>query len=88
MRRSALTERDFDNANVLARFEGGAVYTAQRGGKFYVIQDESAMADLLSERDLKGLRDDLVKVLEFDTSSERQAYIREHGWSEDQRCRG
>lgn len=46
-------------------FEGGALYTAERDGKFLVITDESAMADLLSEEDLEGL--ELTQVRAFDT---------------------
>jgi len=60
-------------------FEGGSVYTADRRGKFYIIQDESTMSGLLSEEDLAGLT--LVDILEFDTTAEREAYIRDRGWS-------
>jgi hypothetical protein len=87
MRRSTLTERDFVEPHLLVGFEGGAVYTAEREDKFYIIQDESTMAGLLSEEDLEGMRDDLVKVLEFDTLPEREAYIGERGWRENQRRR-
>jgi hypothetical protein len=68
---------EFPNRVLLRRFEGGAVYTAERAGKFYLIKDESSMAGLLDEEDLAGL--ELVKVVEFDTVSERNKYIREHG---------
>lgn len=78
MRRVAMKPDDFPNRALLRAFEGGAVYTAERAGKFYVIQDESTMAGLLSEEDLVGL--DLVKILEFAEPSDRAAYIRKRGW--------
>jgi len=69
---------DFPDRAVLRGFEGGCVYTAQRADKFYVIQDESTMADLLSEEDQAGLQ--FLTVLEFSTPSERAAYIGKRGW--------
>ena len=81
MRRSPLTQADFPEARLLVGFEGGSVYTADRLGKFYIIQDESSMADLLSEEDLADLTDALVQVLEFDTVAEREAYIQDRGWA-------
>jgi len=53
-------------------FEGGAVYAADKGGKFYLVLDEGTMADLLSEEDREGI--------EFDTPAERDAHIAERGW--------
>ncbi len=79
MRHSPLTQSDFPEARLLMGFEGGSVYTADRRGKFYIIQDESTMSGLLSEEDLAGLT--LVEILEFDTTAEREAYIRDRGWS-------
>ena len=79
MRHSPLTLSDFPEARLLMGFEGGSVYTADRRGKFYIIQDESTMSGLLSEEDLAGLT--LVEILEFDTTAEREAYIRDRGWS-------
>ena len=79
MRHSPLTRTDFPEARLLMGFEGGSVYTADRRGKFYIIQDESTMSGLLSEEDLAGLT--LVDILEFDTTAEREAYIRDRGWS-------
>jgi GIY-YIG catalytic domain. len=56
--------------------EGGAVYTAERGGKFYVITEESTMAEFLSEEDAK----DLANYLQphgrvFDSAQERDCYL-------------
>jgi len=80
MRRVALSPDSFPGRVLLRGFEGGAVYTAERAGKFYVIQDEGTMADLLSEEDLADLAGELVKVLEFDAPAERATYIHERGW--------
>jgi hypothetical protein len=68
----------FADRVLLRGFEGGAVYTAEHRGKFYVIQDEGTMADLLSDEHLAG--SELVKVLEFNTLPDRAAYFRERGW--------
>jgi hypothetical protein len=46
---------------------------AERDGHFYVILDESTMADMLDEGDAGG--SDVVKVLEFDTDADREAYL-------------
>jgi hypothetical protein len=73
-----LSASDFSTSKVLARFEGGAVLTAERDGKFFVIQDESTMAGFLSDEDAEGI--DFVKVLEFDTNAERDAHIAMRGW--------
>jgi hypothetical protein len=78
MRKSPLTLSDFANLRRLLAREGGAVYAAERDGKFYVVQDESTLGALLDEDDLVVL--ELQKTLEFDTSSERTSYLRERGW--------
>jgi hypothetical protein len=64
---------DFPNETALKRFEGGVVYTAERGGMFYVITDESTMADLLSDEDLQGI--ELLKTYEFSSADERLSYL-------------
>jgi len=78
MHRVPLTPDDFPDRVLLRGFEGGAVYTAERGGEFYVIQDEGGMAWMLDEEDRADL--EFVKVFEFATLSERDAYIHERGW--------
>ncbi len=83
MPRVRLTANDFPNRVLLRGFEGGAVYTAEQAGKFYVILDESTMADLLSEEDLAGMN--LVTVLEFTEESERAACIHKRGWSKSKK---
>jgi len=66
-----MTPDDFPNRVLLYGFEGGAVYTAERDSRFYVIQDESAMAGILDEEDRAGL--EFVKIQEFATLAERDA---------------
>ena len=68
----------FPSKQVLAQFEGGAVYTAELAGKYYVITDESAMASMLDDEDMAGMQ--LVSCLEFETSAERSTYIAQRGW--------
>ncbi len=55
------------------RFEGGAVYTYQQGGRFLVVIDESTMTCMLEPEDLEGI--ELVKVLAFDTEQARTGYL-------------
>jgi catechol 2,3-dioxygenase-like lactoylglutathione lyase family enzyme len=64
---------DFPERNLVAGFEGGAIYTADRDGRFYAIVDEGTMADFLSEEDLAGL--ELVQTWEFATAEERAAWL-------------
>lgn len=79
MRRSTLQPEDFRDRKKLATFEGGAVYTAEREGRFFLIQDESTLADLLSDEDAEGI--EFVKVFEFDTPAERAEYISARRWN-------
>ena len=67
----------FPDKTVLKIFEGGIVYLAEDGEKFYLILDESTMASILDEEDLP---DELVKTIEFDTVEERDEYIKSRGW--------
>jgi hypothetical protein len=80
VRRSPLTLDAFVDARIVAGFEGGRVYAAEREGKFYLIQDESSLADLLSDEDLRDLATELVKVFEFGSAGERDTFIRQRGW--------
>lgn len=54
-------------------FEGGAVYTAEHNGRFFVVVDESTTLDMLSPEDCEGLSP--VQVFEFDSTGERECYI-------------
>ena len=67
----------FPDKTVLKVFEGGIVYLAEDGEKFYLILDESTMASILDEEDLP---DELVKTIEFDSVEERDEYIKSRGW--------
>ena len=67
----------FPDKTLLKGFEGGAVYLAEDGEKFYLILDESTMASILDEEDLP---DELVKTIEFATVEERDEYIISRGW--------
>ena len=68
----------FPDKTVLKIFEGGIVYLAEDGEKFYLIIDESTMASILDEEDLP---DELVKTIEFDSVEERNEYIKSRGWA-------
>ena len=80
-----LTPEDFPDMRLLRGFEGGAVYTAERGGRFYLITDEGTMADLLDEEDREGLT--FGSVREFDTEAERRKYAVQRGWTRSPRNR-
>lgn len=69
---------DLSSKKRLAGFEGGAVYTAESGGLFYLIQDETSFASILDAEDLDGLV--LLKCFEFETSAERAQYVSQRGW--------
>lgn len=78
MKRINASSISFLRKQLLAGFEGGAVYSAEHAGRFYLTIDESAMASLLDAEDMEGL--ELIKSLEFETVSERAEYIIERGW--------
>ena len=73
---------DFAACSRVRGFEGGAVYQASRDGRFYVIVNETAAFDLLSEEDRDGLS--AVRVLEFDTDADRTEYLRRRRWLPEQ----
>ncbi|MGH7824377.1 MAG: hypothetical protein ACREQ7_04280 [Candidatus Binatia bacterium] len=57
-------------------FEGGAVFAAERDGKFYLINDQRTMADFILPED-DDLLEQMLTVFEFDTEAEREEYLRE-----------
>lgn len=57
-------------------FEGGAVFTSERAGKYFVILDESTIADLLPSDELEEI--EVVKTIEFESEAERAAYLLKH----------
>lgn len=62
----------------MCRFEGGAAYAASRDGRFYVLINEVATFDLLSDEDREGLSP--LRVLEFDSEAERAEYLKRRRW--------
>ena len=78
MKRVNMTPEDFPDKRLLRGFEGGAVYTAEREGRFYLITDEGTMADLLDEEDREGLT--FGSVREFESEAEALAYARSRHW--------
>lgn len=58
---------------IFAYGEGGAIYTADKDGRFYAIIDEEGMAGFLTEDDMEGLT--LTKVFDFATAEERTAFL-------------
>ncbi len=77
MKRIDVSSISFSSKQLVAGFEGGAVYSAEHAGIFHLVIDESTMASLLDAEDMKGL--ELVKCLEFETASERAEYITKRG---------
>lgn len=74
----SLNRKDFPVLNMYMCCEGGAVFTAEKDGIFYVITDESSMASLLSEEDKEdiiGIGNSLTSALEFYSAEERAAYL-------------
>lgn len=80
MRQINAQMEDFLSKQLQKAFEGGSIHTAEKDGKFYIIQDERALAGFLSQEDLQGLENDLFKVMEFETNSERSSYMSQRGW--------
>lgn len=68
----------FPDRTLLKGFEGGGVYLDRERDDWLVITDESSMAGMLDEEDLKGL--DLIKVYRFESEAERDDYLRERRW--------
>ncbi|MGI8423056.1 MAG: ADP-ribosylglycohydrolase family protein [Chloroflexota bacterium] len=62
----------FDHERPLVRGEGGGVYAAEQGTRFYIVVDECALAETHD--------DHLYAVYEFDDEDTRRRYVRERGW--------
>jgi len=58
---------------LLRDFEGGAVYTADRDSKFYVIVSQAALVDLLSDEDAVGMEP--LVVYEFSSDKDRRDFL-------------
>jgi hypothetical protein len=76
MKQVPLNRKDFTATTMYMGCEGGAVYTAEQDGMFYVITDEGAMECFLSEEDAEDLADYLQpNGLVFDSAQERESYL-------------
>lgn len=73
-----LRER-FPQARRLFGYEGGAVFTAERDGKAYILIDAGTMADFLDENDPSDaeVMQRLVTIEEYDDISERDREAKE-----------
>ena len=67
----------YPNATVVAGFEGGGVYAAERDGVFYLISDETTMREFAPAGDLP---DSLVKRMGFRSRLEREIYCVGRRW--------
>ena len=76
--------KDFPDREAVFQTEGGTVYTAALGGRFYIIVDESMLSDLLGEEEI-GPAGSLVSVREFSTPRERDEYLEHRGWNRRRR---
>jgi hypothetical protein len=66
--RSASWQDQFPEATMACAFEGGAIYTADARGSFWLIIDEGTMADFLDEEDADM---SLVSLEQYATRQER-----------------
>lgn len=73
-------EKNFPFRQRLASFEGGDVWLAENDDFYYIIVDEGTMADFLIPDEDDDLLNELVKIYEFDSESDRQRYIQDRGW--------
>lgn len=73
MRPAQLTIDQLPSPHRGLSFEGGDVSLAEKDGQFYVIVDESTMASLLDEEDIRGMS--LLNIIEFDSAAKRLAYL-------------
>jgi hypothetical protein len=69
----------FPERRMLMGFEGGAVWLAENDGLYYVIEDEGTLADFIPDED-DDLLDMLINIYEFDSEPDRQKYLKERGW--------
>ncbi len=66
----------YPDLKAIGGFEGGAIYKATKDNKYYLIVDESTMADMLDEDD-QDLLDQSVKIIEFENEDELNNYLEE-----------
>jgi hypothetical protein len=63
---------------LIRKFEGGAIYEAEKNDRFLVIVDEGSLLDFLSEEDRLGCNP--ITVHDFKTVAERRDFLIERGW--------
>ena len=64
----------FTHLRKIEGYAGSMIYATQKDDKFYIVIDDGTLADFLTDGDPS--LDELVKVIEFDTEAEQQAYLR------------
>lgn len=64
---------------VVAKFEGGSVYTENRDGKFLLIINQIALLDMLNEEGSDGMAS--IQEIEFTSEDSRYEYIKTRGWA-------
>jgi hypothetical protein len=67
----------YPEAKMIGGFEGGAIHKATKKGKYYLIIDEGTMADFLDDDD-RDLLDELVQIIEFESESKLNNYLKKH----------
>lgn len=67
----------YSEIRIIKGFEGGAIYTATKDSKYYLIVDEGTLADFLNDDD-GDLLNQLVKIIEFETEEGLNNYLKEH----------
>ncbi|MGB1286790.1 MAG: hypothetical protein ACPG7F_09680 [Aggregatilineales bacterium] len=72
--------RRFPENEMVFLFEGSALFSAEKDGKYYLISDNGTMADFLDENDPseRKILDTMISITGFDTLEEREAYLEEH----------
>ncbi len=71
-------DADVSHRRMIACFEGGMVESAERGGEFLLLINESGLLDMLDEADREG--SEPVTVLRFPSRAARDAYVAARGW--------
>jgi hypothetical protein len=73
-------EKHYPERDLLLGLEGGAIWIAEKEGRYYLIVDERSMADFLTTGEDDDLLNEIVKIYEFDSDQDRQRFIQEQGW--------
>lgn len=68
-----------ESMELVAGFEGGAIYTENRDGKFVLIINQVALVDMLNEEDRDGMEP--IQEIVFPSEESRFNYIKSRGWA-------